>query len=337
MLTTQEEYAAYVAHHFKLFNLNIDLCDPTNLKLQPNQLFKILAKLQNRLPSYLRKLPILDITFQFSVDNKISLNVFSPFSSNVMMVFQLEINAQRIELNCIYERAKEDVRKESLGTEVRTDIILIQDPNEFVILIVDDDMIIRQMLKRWLLKINPLFIIHERETGKEALEYIMSGGQCDLMFMDIQMPEMRGDVACKMIRDYENNIERVRILIVAMTASCIVKESFERFGFSFAIKKPLTFNKIGSLLKLFKRTVSFIQENDNQNDVILLTLYPDQEDLLVSQVMQVPAERDPFPVHRANFFHELVPNVSDRIVQKDADQEKDNPEETVSTCQCVIF
>ncbi len=337
MLTTQEEYAAYVARHFKLFNLNIDLCDPTNLKLQPNQLFKILSKLHNRLPSYLLKLPIVDITFQFSVDNKITLNVYSPFSSKEMMVFELEINAQRIALNCIYERAKEEVRKESLGPEVRADIILRQDPNEFVILIVDDDFLLRQMLKRWLVKFNPQFIIYERETGKDALEYIISGGQCDLMLMDIQMPEMRGDVACKMIRDSENNIERVRIPIVAMTASCIVKESFERFGFNFAIKKPLTLNKIASLLKLFRRTVGFIQENDNQNNVMILNLYPNQEELLVSKVMQIPAERGQFPLHRANFFHELAPNVSDGIVQEDADQEKDNPEENVSTCQCVIF
>ena len=67
-------------------------------------------------------------------------------------------------------------------------------------LVVDDAQINRYIIKRYLLKYNPIFIIDEAANGESAVE-LAKKHQYDIIFMDIKMPgKYDGIEASKIIR-----------------------------------------------------------------------------------------------------------------------------------------
>ncbi len=72
---------------------------------------------------------------------------------------------------------------------------LDQDPREtFVakrVLIVDDEALARQRLRRYLRQYDPSFVIEEAETGLQAVESSL-GFQPGVIFLDIEMPGLNG-------------------------------------------------------------------------------------------------------------------------------------------------
>jgi two-component system sensor histidine kinase/response regulator len=78
-------------------------------------------------------------------------------------------------------------------------------------------------------------------TGKEAFEkYIASSENFDLILMDMQMPEMDGIEATRLIRDWEER-NKYRVPIVALTANAIKgdKEKCLENGMDDYITKPI--------------------------------------------------------------------------------------------------
>lgn len=77
------------------------------------------------------------------------------------------------------------------------------------------------------------------ETGREAIE-LNKQHEYDLIFMDIQMPDMDGIEATKKIRAYDKRFSRHRA-IVALTAHALEeeKQSFLDFGFNHCLTKPV--------------------------------------------------------------------------------------------------
>jgi signal transduction histidine kinase/CheY-like chemotaxis protein len=88
-------------------------------------------------------------------------------------------------------------------------------------------------------------------NGKEALEKTKKGNY-DIIFMDIQMPEMNGVDATKKIREYEkeNNIEK-KVIIIAMTANVLRedKEKCMAAGMDDYIAKPFKPEELVDVLK----------------------------------------------------------------------------------------
>lgn len=275
MLTTREEYATYIAKHFRQFDLDMILCDPTNLNLSHEQLHLLMLEVQKNTPDFLSELTLLNITIQSAIQDEenahpldnISINIYSPFSTNAMIGFRTSIHKNTLSLVIIFQREKSEIRKLSLTPEIprlETESTLFT--GSLVILVVDDDLIIRNMLCKWFETLNSEFTVIKRTNAKDAVTYIQSGCPCDLIFMDIQMPELRGDLGCIMIREDEKN-RGCHIPIVAMTATEIVPAHFERVGFDFALQKPLApplFNAVLSYIKSFSR---YIKPNSAPNNI----------------------------------------------------------------------
>jgi len=99
------------------------------------------------------------------------------------------------------------------------------------------------------------------ENGAEAVRmFTEAPDKYDIIFMDIQMPEMDGYEATKRIRAFEaelqnnvNNKNRKQIPIVAMTAN-VFKEDIEKClaaGMDSHVGKPLDFEEVMNRLRLY--------------------------------------------------------------------------------------
>ncbi|MCG8320062.1 MAG: response regulator transcription factor [Cytophagales bacterium] len=82
------------------------------------------------------------------------------------------------------------------------------------LLIADDHEMIRDALKALLLKINFVEIEAEASTGKEVLAILDNNNiDCDIVLMDISMPEMNGIEATRLI---SKNHPSVKVLALTM-------------------------------------------------------------------------------------------------------------------------
>jgi len=79
------------------------------------------------------------------------------------------------------------------------------------------------------------------ENGRIAVEKF-TAGQYDMVFMDIEMPEMNGIEATRLIRAFEAAEGRKPLPIIALTAHAMAgdRERFEKAGLNFHLTKPLT-------------------------------------------------------------------------------------------------
>ena len=119
-----------------------------------------------------------------------------------------------------------------LGKELEGLHILLAEDNEFNIMVVKDD------LEWYIPKVNLTIV----SNGKLALEQLEENS-FDAILMDVQMPEMNGYDATRIIRESEmKNKEDKAIPIIAMTASLLKNQINKCFdaGMNAYIPKPYT-------------------------------------------------------------------------------------------------
>ena len=119
---------------------------------------------------------------------------------------------------------------------------------KFKILAAEDDELGKLLLKKIFEKESVYFEI--AENGKKALD-LYSKKDFDLIFMDIQMPEMDGITAALKIREIEKNTDN-HIPIIALTGHAFEKDKEEALsaGMDDFISKPF---KIDELLETIKK------------------------------------------------------------------------------------
>lgn len=109
------------------------------------------------------------------------------------------------------------------------------------ILIVDDNAINLKVASRMLLRMG--YYVDQATNGWEALEAQQRNGY-DLIFMDIQMPEMDGVTATKHILDRYATEERPRIVAVTAHAMIGDRERYLEAGMDGYISKPIRVDRL---------------------------------------------------------------------------------------------
>lgn len=114
------------------------------------------------------------------------------------------------------------------------------------VLIVDDNVINQSLMKHLLSQWNIDFDV--ASNGLEAVEYL-SNKDCDLVLMDIQMPQMDGYVATQKIREELN----LNTPIIAMTAHALAgeRERCMSRGMNEYISKPIKEDELFKLISNF--------------------------------------------------------------------------------------
>jgi CheY-like chemotaxis protein len=120
--------------------------------------------------------------------------------------------------------------------------------NTFNVLIAEDNPVNQMLAKTIIQKMVPNAAIILAENGLEAVKAFQTQS-LDIIFMDIQMPEMSGFEATEKIRSIET--PETHIPIVAITARALVGEREEclKLGMNDYITKPINYEALQEIIK----------------------------------------------------------------------------------------
>ena len=125
------------------------------------------------------------------------------------------------------------------------------------ILVVDDEKLIREVIKEYLLLDN--FIVYEAENGETAIN-IFKTNNIDLVIMDIMMPKMDGYTACKEIK----KIKDVPFIMLSARS----EEYDKLIGFDLGIDDYVT--KPFSPKELVARVKAITKRNSKETSTMIL-------------------------------------------------------------------
>jgi len=202
------------------------------------------------------------------------------------------------------------------------------------ILIADDNQINMMLTKSIFKNILPNAVIKEAQNGVEAVSMFVKHNP-DIVFMDIQMPEMNGYKAATEIRKFEKD---GRVPIVALTAGTVVgeKERCLRAGMDDYISKPVItetiINTINKWLEysngIYKKKENMeTNETDKHFDFEKLKERLDQDVELISQLLVMTKE----------YLVDFLPILDDLIAKNDRAAIKSHAHKLKGTALSVCF
>lgn len=117
------------------------------------------------------------------------------------------------------------------------------------VLVAEDDLTLRQLVALLLSTRDiPCEVVEDGQNAVDAWE----SGDYDLIFMDVQMPEMDGVEATRIIREKERN-KGGHVAIVALTAHAgrEDRETCRAAGMDDYLTKPIDFERFYSLVERY--------------------------------------------------------------------------------------
>jgi CheY-like chemotaxis protein len=130
----------------------------------------------------------------------------------------------------------------------------VTDVRPVTVLLVEDDVVNMTMARRMLEKMGHTVVC--ARNGMEALDCLQAPG-VDVVLMDIQMPEMDGIEATRLIRSDPRFIPYAQVPIIALTAHAMAgdKEKFLSRGMDAYLSKPFDHVRLRELLhRIFRLT-----------------------------------------------------------------------------------
>lgn len=114
------------------------------------------------------------------------------------------------------------------------------------VIIADDDPLMRRILKHVLTKISGVDIVGEAEDGRKLVDMVEQL-EPEVIFLDVDMPEVNGVEASKEIFDINPNI----FLVFATGFNCYAREAFEVYAFDY-LTKPFDLERVRQTVKRIK-------------------------------------------------------------------------------------
>ncbi|MFA4030151.1 MAG: hypothetical protein GDYSWBUE_001700 [Candidatus Fervidibacterota bacterium] len=105
------------------------------------------------------------------------------------------------------------------------------------IVVADDEPVVRQVIKQMLQSEG--YEVIEAENGKEAVDLVM-GEKPDLVILDVRMPVMDGLQACRLIRQLEEPMRSVPIIILTAVDTTLGRRVSAELGVEMYLTKPIS-------------------------------------------------------------------------------------------------
>ena len=118
-------------------------------------------------------------------------------------------------------------------------------------MIADDDMGMRTVMRKIVERVEDFILVAEAADGKTALE-LTEKLKPDVVFLDVEMPEMTGVECARAIEDMNPNI----IIIFATAHDSYMSDAFEVYAFDYLIKPFKVERVIQTLERARERLIS---------------------------------------------------------------------------------
>jgi PAS domain S-box-containing protein len=170
-------------------------------------------------------------------------------------------------LNCflnIQQGVFEEQNDEKPKTKTDLEIEINPDASTYKILIAEDNpnnMLLASILIK---QIIPSAEIIEAENGKDAFDKIVAL-KPDLVFMDVQMPEMDGNEATLKLREFETKENISTTIVIGLTAGALKQEKQKSLqsGMNDFLTKPIETDKLKDLLRKYLKMDTGIEPSVN--------------------------------------------------------------------------
>ncbi len=167
--------------------------------------------------------------------------------------------------------------------------------NKLNILLAEDNTVNQKVAQSMLKKLGlNVDIVGNGEEAVKALEMI----DYDLVLMDVQMPEMDGVEATRLIRDKGSSVLNRNVVIIAMTAHVMKddKDHFIESGMDDYISKPVSLKTLVELLDKWNTIItSRVSKKDLESEMVeipIKTLIFDKEALLERTMEDIELARE---------------------------------------------
>jgi len=184
--------------------------------------------------------------------------------------------------------------------------------NDVSVLLVEDNLVNQKVALAMIEKMG--INIDVASNGKEAIE-ILKRKKYEMIFMDIQMPEMDGVQATKIIKDINSDVLQHNVPIIAMTAHAMKgdREKYLRAGMDDYITKPFHINDLVMILKKWisnslnnecqdqslKNKTHFVEKHlldivNGDRDMLkeILSLYIEKTPILINKIQEDYENKD---------------------------------------------
>jgi len=158
-------------------------------------------------------------------------------------------------LNCLLDIQRGELAKmdsQNLEAETNIEKAEVTDTNIYKVLIAEDNKINMILASTLIKQLLPRVELIKAENGKVALDKIVTL-KPDLVFMDVQMPEMDGNEATAKLREMELQQNISRTVIVGLTAGALKEEKDKslKSGMDDFLTKPIETDKLKSVLNKY--------------------------------------------------------------------------------------
>lgn len=178
--------------------------------------------------------------------------------------FQIRFNLLKpVKARELYRHLK-NIRNSTLSSlahpNPNTGVSSISHDLEMKVLIAEDVPMNMMLIKTYLDKLIPNSTIIEAVNGKIAVEKFQSSEKIDLIFMDVQMPEMDGITATKMIRELEQ-FSIVKTPIIALTAGALIEERQKCIdsGMNDFLSKPIKKDALETVIRKYTEKAQSVE------------------------------------------------------------------------------
>jgi DNA-binding response OmpR family regulator len=114
------------------------------------------------------------------------------------------------------------------------------------ILVVDDDVLVVEALRELLASSG--YEVRVATRGQEALE-ILNTERFDLLILDVVMPKMTGFDLCKEVRQRDDEMSTVKIIMLTAKTEARDLQSEERCGCDLYLTKPIDPGRLKELIR----------------------------------------------------------------------------------------
>ncbi|MGM0606776.1 MAG: ATP-binding protein [Candidatus Muiribacteriota bacterium] len=140
--------------------------------------------------------------------------------------------------------------------------------NKLKVLLVEDVLMNMNLIRRLIKKILPEAEIIEAYNGVKALNNYIKNHP-DIVFMDIQLPQMDGREAARKIREYEKKNKTLKTTIIALTAGALKEEKEEclQAGMDDFLTKPISVKRLNYIISKYLSGLSFKQNEEQDKNI----------------------------------------------------------------------